>query len=449
MKAAGKAEAFRYGGFELDPATDSVHCRYRLAGGELDGVEFTESVRFPGGGDWSAPVVAEMARLVHLLAGVSYYKAAAPPVVDLGDTPLTELERDFLRDFYLHGLGEYAYRNSLDLSGLRFEAAPLTRGVVTPSVVDPGRPLIPFGGGVDSIVTVELTRENNPDAALFVVNRPGDRFAAIERPAAVTGLPVVRAERSMDPQILRSSALGFLNGHVPVTGVISAIALLAAALDGRDCVIMSNEWSASSATLLVGGVGINHQYSKGAAFENGLRAVVHEAAGAAPQYFSLLRPFTELWIAQRFARLPQYADTFRSCNRAFLIDPARRATRWCGECDKCCFIDLILAPFLDKAVLERIFDGDEPLSNPARLGVFERLLAITPGAKPWECVGDESECRVAARLAARRPDRRHDPLIARLVAAAEHLTDPDPEALLRPVGPHVVPERYAPAALTH
>ena len=86
------------------------------------------------------------------------------------------------------------------------------------------------------------------DAALFVVNRPGDRFAAIEAPAAVTGLPVVRAERRIDPQVLRSRELGFLNGHVPVTGIISAIAVLAAVLTARDAVVMSNEWSASSAT---------------------------------------------------------------------------------------------------------------------------------------------------------------------------------------------------------
>ena len=37
------------------------------------------------------------------------------------------------------------------------------------------------------------------DAALFVMSRPGDRFAAIERPAAVTGLPVVRAGRRDRP----------------------------------------------------------------------------------------------------------------------------------------------------------------------------------------------------------------------------------------------------------
>ena len=50
---------------------------------------------------------------------MSYYKTAAPPVIDLGQTPVTSTERAFLRCFYLDGLGEFAYRNGLDLSGLR------------------------------------------------------------------------------------------------------------------------------------------------------------------------------------------------------------------------------------------------------------------------------------------------------------------------------------------
>ena len=168
------------------------------------------------------------------------------------------------------------------------------------------------------------------DVALFVVSRPGDRFDAIERPAAVTALPVVRADREIDPQLLRSGELGFLNGHVPVTGIISAIAVMAAALEGRDAVVMSNEWSASVPTVQAGDQVVNHQYSKSAAFEAAFRGVLAETsarlpAGAAmPDYFSALRPRTELWIAQRFARLKPYHGTFRSCNRAFHINRAQR-----------------------------------------------------------------------------------------------------------------------------
>ena len=309
--------------------------------------------------------VDEAARLVFLLAGVSYYKTAAPPVIDLGETAVTGTERAFLRAFYTDGLAEFGYRNGLDLSGLRIEgpsrpvpARPAPLQARRPGLPAPraGRPLVPFGGGIDSIVTVEMIRAR-AEPALFIVSRPGDRFEAIERPAAVTGLPVIRAEREIDPQLLRSRDLGFRNGHVPVTGIISAIAVLAAVLDGRDAVVMSNEWSASIPTLEVNGSPVNHQYSKSEAFEEAFREVLAGALGPDFAYFSALRPFSELWVARRFAALTQYHDTFRSCNRAFHIDKSLRLDHWCGRCDKCCFIDLILAPFVPAADLERSSAG--------------------------------------------------------------------------------------------
>ena len=128
-------------------------------------------------------------------------------------------------------------------------------------------------------MTVEQVRQQ-ADVALFVVSRPADRFDAIEQPAAVTGLPVVRAEREIDPQLLRSAELGFLNGHVPVTGILSAIAVLAAVLEDRDAVVMSNEWSASIPTLEFDGRPVNHQFSKSEEFEAAFRGVLADQGPA-------------------------------------------------------------------------------------------------------------------------------------------------------------------------
>ncbi len=315
-------------------------------------------------GRWDREEVRQAARLVFLLAGVSYYKTAAPAVIDLGDTAVTDTERAFLRSFYTRGPGRVRLPERAGPVGAAHRGPVPARGRAGGRARprEPGRPLVPFGGGIDSIVTVEMIRER-AEPALFVVSRPGDRFEAIERPAAVTGLPILRAEREIDPQLLRSRELGFLNGHVPVTGIISAIAVLAAALDGRDAVVMSNEWSASIPTLDVDGVPVNHQYSKSGTFEAAFRGVLAGSLGPDFEYFSALRPFSELWVARRFAALPQYHDTFRSCNRAFHIDTSRRLDHWCGRCDKCCFIDLILAPFLPAPDLERIFGGHEPLAD--------------------------------------------------------------------------------------
>ena len=448
------AEVFTYDSFRIDAASGRLTCRYRL-----DGWTFTEQIALPGGGDWSSPAAAEAARLVFLLAAVSYYKAGAPPVIDLGEHAVTDTEREFLRQFYVDGLGEFAHRSTprLDLTGLQIRGPRLERPAPVGFSPRTGTPLIPFGGGVDSIVTVELIRPSAASAALFVVNRPGDRFDAIEQPAAVTGLPVVRAERLLDEQILRSAELGFRNGHVPVTGVLSAIAVLAAAVGGHDAVVMSNEWSASVGTIELDGRSINHQYSKSEAFESGFRQVISEAIGPGLEYFSMLRPYTELWIARRFSELTRYFDTFRSCNRAFHINHAQRLDHWCAHCDKCCFIDLILAPFVDAAVLRSVFaaGGPEPLENPGLTAQLETLLGLVPGAKPWECVGDVGECQVAARLALSRPDRANSAVLSALVSRLGGLpdgsgrvaTDVAADALLRPVGRHFIPAPYLPGEL--
>jgi len=441
-QAPAPTDRFRYDACEIDPGLGRLTCRYSL--GQR---RFTEHVSFGPGGDWDGPAVGAAARLVFLLLGVSYYKTAAPPVIDLGDTATTADERDFLRTFYVEGLGEFAYRNGLDLSGIEVVGPDLAARQPVPCNPATVRPLVPFGGGIDSIVTVEDVRRRFPSTALFIVSTSSDRFDAIERPAAVTGLPVVRAERSVDPQVLRPPAeLGFLNGHVPVTGIISAIAVMAAVLSRRGTVVMSNEWSASVANFVIDGRSINHQWSKSLEFETEFRALLASTFGGGLQYFSYLRPHTEMWVAQRFAGLTGYHLSFRSCNRAFQIDPAQRLDHWCGRCDKCCFIDLILSPFLAPADLSAIFGGREPLADPSMADRFRSLLGNWPEVKPFECVGDEEECRAAVLLAAARPDRSGNATLQRL-AAELRIDGADGirvDELLRPVGEHCIPDAYAP-----
>ena len=136
------------------------------------------------------------------------------------------------------------------------------------AAVEPGHPLIPFGGGIDSIVVVEEMRRDHPDIALFVANTSDTGFAPIEATVEVSGLPALRVRRHLDPKILESASRGYLNGHVPVTGVLSAVAVLMAVAHRRDRVVMSNEHSASEPTSLVAsGVRVNHQWSKSLEFE--------------------------------------------------------------------------------------------------------------------------------------------------------------------------------------
>jgi hypothetical protein len=237
---------------------------------------------------------------------------------------------------------------------------------------------------------------------------------------------------------------------VPVTAIVTAAAVVAATLDGRDAVVLSNEWSASVPTRVVDGVAINHQWSKGEEFEQAFQRLLAGAVGPRLSVFSYLRPRTELWVAEQFAGRREYHRVFRSCNRAFHQDPARRLDHWCGTCDKCCFIDLVLSPYMARTDLEAIFGGTEPLENPVNEARFGALLGLGADARPFECVGDVDECRAAVLLAAERADRQSGRRLRRLraeVARVAGAPPPDGTTLLAPRGPHQIPERYAPADL--
>ncbi len=377
MTTTAGADRFIYDHYEIDAPSGQIRCHYQVGPHQ-----FTETFFFDVGGNWEQPAVGAVARLLFLLAGVSYFKTSAPPVIDLGATPTTETERDFLLDYYQSGLAEFATKNNVDLSDLVVVggAEPLETAPYEPTG---DRPLVPFGGGIDSIVVVESVRNHHADTALFVASRAGDRFQAIDDAADVSGLPVLRAERSIDGKVLQSDDFGFMNGHIPVTAIISTMAVLAAVLDGRSAVVMSNEWSASSPTVVVNGQEINHQWSKSLAFEFSFRRLLVHVLGSRFNYFSLLRPYSELWVAQRFAQLTQYHSVFRSCNRSFRLDPSTRLNHWCGECDKCCFIDLILAPYMEAPRLRAIFDGTEPLDRPE---LADRFISLHWHLRPEQAV---------------------------------------------------------------
>jgi hypothetical protein len=438
-----RADRFRYDGYTVDPSRGEVRCTYSTGGHA-----FTERYVFEPGGNWDDPAVGAAVRILFLMAGVSYYKTTAAHVIDLGDTASSAEERAFLAQYYRHGLAEFAYRNGIDLGELSVVGPGATPSPAHRYVPIPRRPLIPFGGGIDSIVTASAL-SGGSDVALCIVHPPDDLFAAIEDAAAVTSLPIVRIAREIDPLVRRSDEFDFYNGHVPITAVITAAALVAAVLGGRDAVVMSNEWSASVPTLVHEGNEVNHQWSKGIEFEEGFARLVASVLGPDLSIFSYLRSRSELWVAREFARLTEFHGAFRSCNRSFHQDEDERLSRWCGACDKCCFIDLILAPFMSATALEVVFDGHEPLQNPRLRDRFSVLLGLAPDAKPFECVGDVGECRTALLLAADRPDRRDTELLQSLRTTVRTTTDTHDSTaeFLSPIGPHHIPERYAPPDL--
>jgi len=260
---------------------------------------------------------------------------------------------------------------------------------------------------------------------------------------AASGLPALAARRTLDPRLFDLNKAGALNGHIPVTAINSLIAVATAVWHGLGPVVMSNERSASDPNLIWNGHEVNHQWSKGIAAEGLLRSAVTAHAGLTEPYFSLLRSLSELHIAQIFARYDRYDDVVTSCNKAFkLHDPT---ARWCGDCPKCRFVFLAMAPAMDRARLTRIF-GRDLFADPAQVPGYLELLGID-AHKPFECVGEVEESLVALTLMSEQEQWRDAPVLTALQAAvpASGWISASRDEVLTPGGPTFVPAAYAKA----
>ena len=369
---------------------------------------------------------------------VSYWKCACPPTVRVLCGHLTEEQKAFWKKLYWNGLGEFYYTNGLTTE----PHSSKERGVDSDSFMviecskqDVQHPslhrrgaggeaayLVPVGGGKDSVVTLELLRRAGKTIRPLIMNPRG---ATIEC-ARVAGFPmdeVLVIRRTIDPTLLELNAKGYLNGHTPFSAMLAFYTRLASALSGIPNVALSNESSANEST--VAGSYVNHQYSKSLEFEDDFRLYNSEFGVRSSEYnyFSFLRPLSELQIAMLFSRFTQYHDVFRSCNVGSKQDI------WCGHCAKCLFAYIILSPFIAPDRLNRIF-GKSMLDYVTLRPEFEQLIGEAE-TKPFECVGTVSEVRQALSMAIDRWYKTERPS---LLKDLKDVKDPKDLNVLLPIG---------------
>ncbi|HEX4246167.1 MAG TPA: hypothetical protein VHY77_11405, partial [Acidimicrobiales bacterium] len=419
---------FRIIEWDYDPAARVVTLRYAFD----DREQFAETIEFvtePSGvgAGFDPDGFARAFDHLHIAAGVSYFKAAAPATVRIEQTGLTPAEREFHHLLYDDGLREFAVTNGRPVPvDVTIEATVRAGSRAlgpAPKQSGPHSLVVPIGGGKDSMVLIEAFRPLRP--RLFSVNP----HPLVSELAAQSGLELLEVRRRLSPNLLDLNGHGALNGHVPITAIVSLIAVAGSFLYGYDTIAMAVERSASEETSMVDGVAVNHQFSKSHPFELALRELVSTSIDAGLTYGSALRPYSELAISRSFAALTQYHGTFCSCNTAFR-SAAAPGDRWCGECPKCRFVGLMLAPFLDRAALTAII-GRDMFADPGQVDGFRALMSAED--KPYECVGERRESAAAVRLLSRQRQWASSPVIAALAPTAEALTsDGDVVELLTP-----------------
>ncbi len=386
---------FSFEGIEIEQTSHALKLSFNF---KLGAYRFKERLSFPLLSDskLDQQILVPAINYLSIMLGISYYKLASPSKISVDSFDLSQDEAGFFDYVYFHGLQEYAFRNKIDLKGrIRF---PFTEeiNVTTAGFADlSSGVLIPMGGGKDSMLCLEMLKTQNP--LLFTL----DENPQVQQVSQKLNLPLVAVRREIDPLLFELNKRGGLNGHVPFSAILAFVSVVVALLYRKKYIVLGNERSANEANVYSEGVAVNHQFSKSWEFERRMNIFVKQKIHPDIEYFSLLRQFSEAHIARELCKHEQYLDIFSSCNQV-KKQGSKRSDKWCGLCSKCCFVFLCLAPFVSRQKLCAVFGGNL-LDNKLLEDEFRRLTGLLDN-KPWECVGEQSECRELLRLAARDSD---------------------------------------------
>lgn len=322
-----------------------------------------------------------------MVEAISYYKATCSKnfLIKCGRFENRAQEIWFRKLFYL-GLGEFRYKNKIDCLEEDFiefsstgEKLELEKEQISQEGV-----IIPIGGGKDSNVTLELLKDKFENISPFMIGGKEVSYDCVKT-AGFAKEDIIEVNRQIDKNLIELNKQGFLNGHTPFSAMVAFLTYTIAFMLDKKYIALSNENSANESN--VENEKINHQYSKTLEFENDFRWYAENYLKAGPEYFSFLRPISELQIAMLFSRLKKYHKIFKSCNQGSKQVP----WIWCGNCPKCLFVYIILSPFISKNELIEIF-GSDLFEKKELLNTFIELCGFGE-TKPFECVGTYSEVR--------------------------------------------------------
>jgi len=362
---------------------------------------------------------------LHIILGISYYKFYPVANISFGPTVrtigLSKNEAEFWNVVYKKGLGEFIYRNKLDFKKLpKFPYDNVIHNLIGDSelgiqsldslsvagqatfrennILTSKSYLVGVGGGKDSIVGIELLKESKENLLAFYVqtsiqSKNNLQSGLVDEVIKLTGLNEFRLQRVLDTKVLDNHQY---NGHIPISAIYAFLGIFTSIIYNYKGFIVSNEYSSNFGNVKYKGQDINHQWSKTFEFENLFNKYIKENISNNLEYFSILRPFYEIKIAEMFTRYSKYFYIFSSCNQNFKSSESSKV-KWCGKCAKCVFTFILLSAFLPKKQLINIFKNNL-YKEENLLNLFKDILGIGK-LKPFDCVGTFNEAQTAFKLA--------------------------------------------------
>lgn len=390
-------KSFIFDSYEFDEKSKILLLKYSFD----DEIFFEEKIEFPTKKLLNATelkILNNIFKYLHLAAGISYYKLYIPYNIKIKNFDLNKEQALFFNSFYFNGLGEFSCKNNItDLKKrINFPYKEYKKNNTKNNEENNEinfnlnhKIAIPIGGGKDSVTTLNIIKKykNTEDILTCSVGiaKPIEEIIKISccksfHPIRTISENLIQFNKQLDK-------CNAYNGHVPISGILAFILCASAIIYDYDTVLMSNERSANIGNRKFGNIVVNHQWSKSFEFEKNFNYFSKKYLLKNFNYFSFLRPMSEIYIAKIFSKFEEYHHVFTSCNKNFKIK--NRLDHWCCDCDKCRFVFLILAVFLDKNKLINIF-GKNLLEDENQLNGYLELCGLQ-NHKPFECVGEIEE----------------------------------------------------------
>lgn len=327
--------------------------------------------------------------------GISYYKLNPTQKIVVETGNLDDIQKIFWRKFYINGLGEFFFKNNIDFISLCFFETTSATIYQRQKIKLQERYLVPIGWGKDSIVTTILLKERGIDAISPFIFWKSDKIK--NDFLASYWKKELLITRKLSPNLFEMNHAWYLNGHIPITWLISFVLLLCSYMYDYKYIVFSNEKSANIWNTEFFWNEINHQYSKSEEFERDFQNYLNNYITPSIVYFSALREYSELEIARIFAdKWKPYFKVFSSCNTNFKITWSAQQKRWCNKCPKCLFVYAILRPFLSEKEVKSIW-GKELFDDASLENLYKEIIGLS-WFKPFECVGEREEAQLASIL---------------------------------------------------
>lgn len=342
---------------------------------------------------------------LHISLWISYYKLFPTKELIIESWYLDEEQIDFWKKFYLNWLWEFLIKNKIDFDFL-FNFVN-TKNVnnyhflkIDNYNINSNKSLLLWWWGKDSIVSYSLLKNVYFD--IFVVGKL-DKIK--ENTINLTNKIPKIVNRKLSQNLFLLNEKWYFNWHVPITWIIAFLSLFYSYLYNYKYIILSNEKSSSEENIIWKSLKINHQYSKSSEFEIDFWNYIDKYLSKNIKYFSLLRWMYEYKIAEIFSKQDKFFYSFSSCNNNFKINKSEQKNNWCWNCEKCCFVFLILSNFIDIFKLEKIFWKNLFLDNKLE-EIFIDLIWFWKN-KPFECVWTYEESLLSIHNAIKKYNKNN------------------------------------------